>query len=294
VRSGEDIRRLQQHIHAWRAQHPDAPQAPGVVAKIERPEALQHFEDILAVTDAVMVARGDLGMEADLDDVPQVQKDLIRQCNDRGIPVITATQMLESMTDHPQPTRAEVSDVANAIYDGTDAVMLSGETAAGRFPVETVRVMADIALKADRAVAALAEDRLSRLSRSPFWRGSYGGAIAEAVNRMTRALDIARIVCFTKSGYTARAIARYRPQTPVTAITMTEETLRRCALVWGVEALQSVEVAQVDEMVPLADALVTQHGLARPGETILIVGGTPLAVGGVTNFLKLHTVGGSA
>jgi len=225
----------------------------------------------------------------DLDDVPQIQKGLIRKCNAQGIPVITATQMLESMMTNPRPTRAEVSDVANAIYDGTDAVMLSGETAAGRFPIEAAREMADIAEKADRAIAAA--DFSVYPIESLVWRGSHSGAIAEAVSRMTRKLDVARIVCFTLSGFTARAIARCRPRTPTTAITLSQETLRRCALVWGVDALLSVEVRSIDEMVHAVDGLVLEHGLAKPGDTIIIVGGVPLAVGGVTNYLKLHTVG---
>ncbi len=292
VRSENDVLMVREHMGGTGS-------APGVVAKIERPEALERFDAIAAVADAVMVARGDLGIEVDLDDLPQIQKDLIRKCNAQGIPAITATQMLESMMTNPAPTRAEVSDVANAIYDGSDAVMLSGETAAGRFPLEAARAMADIAAKADRALDAWSETAaFPRASEA--WRGSHSGAIAEAVSRMTRTLPIARIVCFTKSGHTARAIARCRPTAPITAVTLTEATARRCALVWGVDVARSAEFHSIDDTVRAVDALMlgnrpaAERGLAQPGETILIVGGAPMAVGGITNFLKLHTVGESA
>ena len=287
VRTAEDIRDLKQRIDGLAAEGADKPL---VVAKIERPEALDNFDAILEVTDAVMVARGDLGVEVDLDDVPQIQKRLIRECNERGMPVITATQMLESMMSNSRPTRAEVTDVANAIYDGTDAVMLSGETAAGRFPLEAVRVMADVRDKADEAIAASPERRAHppRLSAG---EGAHSDAIGQAVWRMTQILDVKRIVCFTMSGYTAKAIAKYRPHTPITAITLSEATLRRCALIWGVDALIAVEVTHLDEMVRVVDKLMFEHGQAKEGDTIFIVAGTPLAVGGRTNLLKLHTVG---
>ena len=287
VRSANDIRAIKQRIRTLGGTE----LRPGVVAKIERPEALAQFDEILALTDGVMVARGDLGVEADLDDVPQVQKELIRCCNGQGKPVITATQMLESMTASPRPTRAEVSDVANAIYDGTDAVMLSAETAAGQFPLEAVREMARIAQKADEAIAERAQESVFRPSASNVWKGSHSNAIAEAVSRMAVSLDIACVVCFTMSGYTARVIARYRPHTPITAITHSEETSRRCALVWGVDTLQSVEVAHIDDVVRTVDGLVLEHHLAGKDDTIVIVAGMPLAIGGVTNLLKLHTIG---
>jgi pyruvate kinase len=297
VRKPDDLRRLSEKIDALckaiaaRSQvELGNERRPGIVAKIERPEALDHIDEILSLSDAVMVARGDLGIETSLDDIPQVQKGLIRKCNAHGLPVITATQMLESMMTNTQPTRAEVSDVANAIYDGTDAVMLSGETAAGRFPVEAARTMADIAEKADDAIKNGSHDSFMYPIDSPVWRGSHSNAIAEAVSRMTDNLNVARIVCFTLSGHTARAIARCRPHAPITAITLSENTLRRCALMWGVDALRSVEAKHVDEMIHVVDGIVIENALAKPGDSIIIVGGAPLAVGGVTNFLKLHTV----
>jgi len=284
VRQSDDVRDLKRRIA-------EAGAPTRVVAKIERPEALEDFDAILEETDAVMVARGDLGVEVDLDNVPQIQKDLIRRCNAKGKAVITATQMLESMTGHSRPTRAEVTDVANAIYDGTDAVMLSGETAAGQYPIEAVKVMADIALKADEAIVAAPRPVLTSSNTSCAWEGSFSDAIGHAVRDMVDALDVRRIVCFTMSGYTAAAIARYRPPIPITAITLSEATRRRCALFWGVEAVQAVEVNNTDEMVRTVDDILLSQGLAKMGDTVVIVAGTPLAVGGRTNLLKLHTVG---
>jgi pyruvate kinase len=288
VRKPEDIRDLRERMASICANAPE--RAPGVVAKIERPEALERIDEILPLTDAIMVARGDLGIEARLEDIPQIQKSLIRKCNARGIPVITATQMLESMIQNPRPTRAEVSDVANAIYDGTDAVMLSGETAAGEYPVEAAQVMAEIAERADEATVAFKHDGAALSAESDFWKGSHSGAIAGAVSGISRALTVARIICFTKSGFSARAIARCRPHTPITAVTLSETVLRRCALFWGVDALCASEVDDIDEMLHMVDVLVAEHGLAKKGDSIIIVGGSPLAVGSVTNFLKLHSV----
>lgn len=298
VRSESDIRTIRSHIDRIlretaeeRKKTKSSSQRPGVIAKIERPEALAAFDKILPLVDAVMVARGDLGIEVDLDDIPQIQKSLIAKCNERGTPVITATQMLESMMTNARPTRAEVSDVANAIYDGTDAVMLSGETAAGKFPIEAAQFMADIAAKADQSIAAQAECTGAACRRDSDARVAHSNAIGEAVCRMTQALPISRIVCFTQSGYTARAIARYRPHIPLTAITISEQTLRKCALVWGVDGLQALEIVGIEEMVRTVDELVLTNSLAHPGETIIILAGTPFAVGGVTNLLHLHVVG---
>ncbi|HOV73888.1 MAG TPA: pyruvate kinase [Candidatus Hydrogenedentes bacterium] len=287
VRKAGDIRLLRERLGRLCGGGPQ----PGVVAKIERPEALENFDRILPLCDAVMVARGDLGIEVDLNDVPQLQKQMIRKCNQYGIPVITATQMLESMMTSPTPTRAEVSDVANAIYDGTDAVMLSGETAAGRFPIEAARTMAAIAEKADAAIANMWTEHPSETSHPAVWGESPSDAVAEAAWHMAHKLPVSRIVCFTQSGFTARAIARYRPGVPITAITLTEATWRRCALIWGVEAIQHGEIEGVDAMLGTVDAVVRTHCGVRPGEQVIIVGGLPMAVGGITNFLKWHTIG---
>jgi pyruvate kinase len=284
VRRPDDIRRLREHLPQ------DSPVR--VVAKIERPEAVEHFDEILPLVDAVMVARGDLGVEMDLYDIPQIQKELIQKCSRRGIPVITATQMLESMMRSAVPTRAEVTDVANAIYDGTDAVMLSGETAAGDHPVTTVATMARIALAADLAQGWRPPCQyLPQVKQMDIGETTFGEAVGRAACHMAEALHVARIVCFTMSGYSALQIARFRPQTPVTAITISEEAWRRCSLYWGIEALRAPEVESMDAMVKQVDRLLLAHELCRPGETVIIIAGTPLAVAGRTNLIKLHTVG---
>jgi len=285
VRSPDDI----QHIKSIIAKsNNDA----NVVAKIERPEALEHFDEILELTDAVMVARGDLGVEISLEDVPQVQKELIEKCNNHGKPVITATQMLESMITNARPTRAEANDVANAIYDGTDAVMLSGETATGQFPIEAVRVMAEIARRADAAVLTRPRRQLFRRAEDAKIRmDHYADAIGQAVARMVQMLDVKKIVCFTQSGYTVTAMARYRPNVPIAAMALSEETARRCALIWGVQAIEGRHVEDTDTMLRTVESMVLDRQFARKGDTIIIVAGIPLGEGGHTNLLKLHRVG---
>jgi len=285
VRTPDDVRRLKERIAA-------AGKSTPVVAKIERPEALARFDEIVNEADAIMVARGDLGVEVDLHRVPQIQKSLIRVCNERGVPVITATQMLESMMNSIRPTRAEAADVANAIYDGTDAVMLSGETASGRYPVEAVAVMARIVESADDAISSgpFREVRM-RLSESGDGESGFKEAIGQAVVRMTQVVDLKRIVVFTQSGYSAEAIARHRPRTPITAITLNEEARRRCALVWGVDAMASVEVKSVAEMTQVVDEIILERSLGTKGDSVVIVAGLPLGAGGRTNLLHLHRVG---
>lgn len=285
VRRPEDVRDVRERI---RAAGRDTP----IVAKIERPEALECLEAILDLADAVMVARGDLGVVVDLDDVPQIQKHIIQRCNARGVPVITATQMLESMMTSPRPTRAEAADVANAVYDGTDAVMLSGETAAGRFPLEAVRIMDSIVRKADRAMNDIPRPDIHGAWHDvPGEQPSYAHAIGHAVSHLVETLPASRIVCFTMSGYTARMIARHRPRLPVMAVSLSESTIRRCALCWGVEAFLCAEVQNTDAMVREVNRILTERELARQGDTVVIVAGTPLAIGGRTNLLKVHAVG---
>lgn len=297
VRSPDDIRGLRELL---RESNSDI----GIVAKIERPEALVHIKEIAALSDAVMVARGDLGVEVNFEDVPSIQKTLINSCNELGVPVITATQMLESMVYAGRPTRAEVTDVANAIYDGTDAVMLSAETASGKYPVEACAVMARVAAKTDAETQRTSTDRRMRelrrdelQKRREGMRGvhlnSYADAIGQAVFRMCESLDITRIVCFTKTGYTAGAIARYRPRVRITAITNRESTCRKCAIMWGVSAVLTKDFDLIEVMVQEVEEQLLRHKAAAQGDTIIIVAGTPLAEGGRTNMLKLHTVGDS-
>lgn len=292
VRSPEDLRDIRAIIDA-------AGVKTKVVAKIERPEALQCFKEIIALCDAIMVARGDLGVEMPFEEIPVVQKDMIRTCNELGVPVITATQMLESMTEHPRPTRAEATDVANAIFDGSDAVMLSAETAAGKYPVESCEVMARIALKADEENARLnPQKRWSWLQESvgkhlpEDIQDRHAHAIGLAIGQMTETLGARHVVCFTSSGFTAAALARYRPNARITALTSSELTQRRCALLWGVSAVLTEEIDSVEAMIRTVERIMLDRKLAQNGDTVIIVAGYPLAVAGRTNFLKLHTIGG--
>ncbi len=288
VRTAADVLGLRQRIG-----EPNG--GPSIVSKIERPEALADIDAIIAASDAIMLARGDLGVEVPLTEVPQIQKRLIAKCNDLGVPVITATQMLESMTSSPRPTRAEVTDVANAIYDGTDAVMLSGETASGEFPVEAVTTMAGIADRADEAIGAQPTyDRIVRMRQSGVRKGkaAFGDAIGQATCRIAEVAEAKRIVCFTTLGYTANLIARYRPSVPITAITLSEGTRRRCSLIWGVDAVLSIEPAETDRIGQLVDEVLLARGLAGPGDTVVIAAGMPLAHRTRANMIKLHTIGG--
>lgn len=289
VRRASDIEMLREKIVA-------AGRDIAIVAKIERREALDEFSEILNATDAVMLARGDLGVEMPLTRVPQIQKSVINQCNDLGIPVITATQMLESMTFSTRPTRAEAADVANAVYEGTDALMLSAETASGDFPVDAVRIMAAIAAESD---AALAQDpphvRITRMRTSGVrkGRGAFGDAIGQAACRTAEVVEASRIVCFTRQGNTAALIARYRPGIPITAITLSEEASRRCAMIWGVEAVLAIDPTSTDKIGAIVDRVLLSNTLSAPGDTVIIAGGMPLAMQTRTNMLKIHTVGES-
>ncbi|MBI1321510.1 MAG: pyruvate kinase [Candidatus Hydrogenedens sp.] len=296
VRAPEEVIELRQLIQ-------QAGSHAGVVAKIERPEALERFDEILPHCDAVMVARGDLGVEVDYAEVPFIQKRLIGACNELGVPVITATQMLESMVDHARPTRAEVSDVSSACLDGTDAVMLSAETAAGAHPIDACAVMARIAYRTDEALSeAPPAERMMRLRTSDLYRSArqrpsyapqqnvHADAIGQAVCRMATSLDARRIICFTTTGYTAAAIARYRPPVRISAFTNSVETQRRCALLWGVNAMVIEHFDDIEVMMKRAEEVLLSKGLAEPGDTVIFVAGTPFVKGGKTNLLKLHTI----
>ncbi len=294
VRAPEDLRHIRSILHA-------SGKRTRVVAKIERPEALECFDAILALSDAIMVARGDLGVEMNFEDIPFVQKRLIRKCNEHGIPVITATQMLESMTDHARPTRAEVTDVANAILDGTDAVMLSGETASGEYPVEACEVMARIAAKAGEEPASMSSLKRWEWLQSESVRKSVAAckmpafmesdAIGLAAAQMAESLRAKCIVCFTNSGFTAAAIARYRPPVPIIAFTHSEETRRHCALYWGVSAINTQHIIDFTVIHSQMDDLLLESGVARHSDRVVITGGTPEGITGRTNFLKVHKVG---
>jgi pyruvate kinase len=280
VRQAEDIRALKELLAQQGAA--DTP----VVAKIEKPQAIANLEAILDECDAVMVARGDLGVEMKPEKVPLLQKRIIRACNLRGIPVITATQMLESMIQNPRPTRAEASDVANAIIDGTDAVMLSGESAAGQFPVEAVAMLARIATDIEADI---------RFVNNPPATNDETHVLSEALNLIDDNLPLACIAAFTSSGYTARLAAGERPQAPVVAITPNPAVYARLNLVWGIRpVLINQEVETFEALTGQVEAILTQRGWACSQDKVLIIGGIPTQQSGGTNFLKIHTVNGSA
>jgi pyruvate kinase len=280
VRSEDDVREFRELLEANGSAIP-------VIAKIEKPEALERIDAIYSTTDAIMVARGDLGVEMPPERVPEIQKDLILKGNERGVPVITATQMLESMVNTPRPTRAEASDVANAIYDGTDAVMLSAETAIGRYPVQSVRMMAKIAEEADRAVAR--HRRMPR--RRPEDDVHFHHAIGSAVWQTVDDLGAQHIVCFTMSGFTAKLISSYRPNANIIAATQSDEVMRQLALCWGVKPVKIGPVGHTDQMVGVVEGKLLELGLANMGETLVITAGTPLMMAGTTNMILLHRVG---
>jgi pyruvate kinase len=257
-----------------------------IVAKIEKDSALENIESIVQVSDAVMVARGDLGVELPFEAVPLAQKRIITLANQIGRPVITATQMLESMITHPRPTRAEASDVANAILDGTDAVMLSAETAAGQYPRLAVEAMTRIIAEIEKH--PLAQRRDERHPRGAAVSTEF--AIAAASSAAVRMLGAPTLIVFTKSGFSARIVASQRPGVPILVLTDVPRTYRQLALIWGVIPELVPHAETYDEMVRMALRTVTAHGLARPGDQVVVTAGVPFDVPGTTNSLKVETV----
>ncbi len=258
-----------------------------LVAKIEKAAALDDLDRILAACDAVMVARGDLGVELPFEQVPIVQKRLIREANRHGRAVITATQMLESMVQHPRPTRAEASDVANAILDGTDAVMLSAETATGAFPVEAVRTMDRIIREMERHGPGGGREERRLAPAEPV---SVEDAIALGTTAVARLLRTPLIVTLTKGGFTARKVAALRPAVPILAVTTEVATFRQLALVWGVSPVLVDRVPAYDAMLAVVRDLILRGGLARPGDRIVMTAGVPWDVSGSTNLIKVEVV----
>ncbi|MEX5913975.1 pyruvate kinase [Staphylococcus ureilyticus] len=258
-----------------------------IIPKIENQEGIDNIKEILEVSDGLMVARGDMGVEIPPESVPMVQKDLIRQCNKLGKPVITATQMLDSMQRNPRATRAEASDVANAIYDGTDAVMLSGETAAGLYPEEAVKTMRNIAISAEAA-----QDYKRLLSdRTKLVQTSLVNAIGVSVAHTALNLNVKAIVAATESGSTARTISKYRPKSDIIAVTPHAETARQCALVWGIHPVVKKGRKTTDAMLNTAVATAVETEKVQNGDLIIITAGVPTGEKGTTNMMKLHLVG---
>jgi pyruvate kinase len=257
-----------------------------IVAKIEKPEAWDDIDAILSVTDGVMVARGDLGVEMALEKVPRIQKSIIRRARRKGRFVITATQMLESMVERPSPTRAEVSDVANAIYDGTDAVMLSAETSAGKYPVEAVRYMARIAAESE---ASLRSKGYQEPPHSP--QPLDPEVLADAAYHAARDSGAAAIVVFTSTGSSARLVSRYRPPVGVFAITPHDTTARQLSVNYGVTPVLAPDVSSTDEMLSQMDRVMVEGGYLEKGQLVVFLAGQPVGRPGTTNLMKLHRVG---
>ncbi|MEK3798144.1 pyruvate kinase [Peribacillus sp. FSL H8-0477] len=258
-----------------------------IIPKIENEEGVERIDEILEVSDGLMVARGDLGVEIPAEEVPLVQKELIKKCNAVGKPVITATQMLDSMQRNPRPTRAEASDVANAIFDGTDAIMLSGETAAGTYPVEAVQTMHNIASRAESAL-----DYRGILSkRSKDNRHNVTDAIGSSVAHTALNLEASAIITSTESGHTARMISKYRPKAPIIAVTSNEHVSRKLELVWGVYPQVGERTATTDEMFDLSIDVSLNSGLVTHGDLVVITAGVPVGETGTTNLMKIHVLG---
>jgi pyruvate kinase len=280
VRRAEDM-------HTLRAM---VPPSMKLVAKIEKAAALDDLERILVASDAIMVARGDLGVELPFETVPLVQKRLIRESNRHGKPVITATQMLESMVHAPRPTRAEASDVANAILDGTDAVMLSAETATGDYPEEAVAAMDRIVREMERSPVRGGEERRSSDARAGRGSVSVEDAIALGTAAVARMLATPLIVTLTQGGFTARKVAAFRPPVPILAVTPIQQTYRQLALVWGVLPVHVTRVPGYDAMLEVVRDLILKRGLAQPGDHIVMTAGVPWEVSGGTNLIKVEEV----
>ncbi len=259
-----------------------------VIAKIEKPEALLHIDSILEVADGIMVARGDLGVEVPQDEIPVIQKDLIRKSNERSKPVITATQMLESMREHTRPTRAEITDVANAVIDGSDALMLSAETSTGKYPVKAVRLMRKIIETTEKKVTidAVSPDLFNKTSED---RLSH--AIADAAVRAAGDVGAKCITVFTRSGFSALLLSKYRPSAPIIAFTPNEAVMRRMSLYWGVRPLLMRLLKNTDEMIREVEETLINMKMAKGGDIIVVTASSPIETCGKTNFLKLHRIG---
>ena len=279
VRHAEDVIELKRLLAARNAPIP-------VIAKIEKPEAIERIDAILAVSDGVMVARGDLGVEAPPEQVPLYQKTIIHKANAAGKPVITATQMLESMITNPRPTRAEASDVANAILDGTDAVMLSAETAVGKYPVEAVQTMARVACVIEGDVQFHAFPREANLGAL-----STTDAIGTATCEIARELNARVILTATSSGFTARMISRHRPRTPIFAVTSNEATQRQLALVWGIQSALMPPATNTETIVANGMAAALEQGIVKNGDVVVVTAGVPAGIAGRTNMVQVRTAG---
>jgi pyruvate kinase len=284
VRTAEDVRLVRDRVVSLGAE-------TWIIAKLEKPQAIQHLDSILEAADGVMVARGDLGVEMPPEKVPAIQKLVIRRAADYRKPVITATQMLESMIENPRPTRAEASDVANAIYDGTDAVMLSAETAAGKYPVEAIKMMAKIVMETE-AQEPLVRSSSSERSTVGHVRLSVAETICESMAHAAEDLDISAIAVFTETGTTARQLSKYRPKSPIFGLSSVQRVINRMVLLWGVHPILCNKLATAEQMVETAERLLEAGGHVHARQILGIVAGTRTKSGS-TNFLRLHVLGDS-
>jgi pyruvate kinase len=279
------VRRAEDVLDAKRAVARAGKRTP-IIAKLEKPEAIENLDAILAVADGgVMVARGDLGVEMDPERVPVVQKMVVARAREARVPVIIATQMLESMIENPRPTRAEASDVANAIFDGSDAVMLSGETAMGHYPFEAAQIMDRIIRAAEASIKDFPRPHEQQFTTLP-------ETTAELICHASQELPLKVIAVFTETGSTARLISKYRPRQPIIAFSPNQDVRRQIALLWGVLPRRSRPLTSVEDMVKLAEERLIEERLVRKGDLVGIVAGTPVGVGGSTNFIRFHVVGG--
>jgi pyruvate kinase len=280
VQTADDVRFVKRRIaelggDAW------------VIAKLEKPQAIDHLDSILEASDAIMVARGDLGVEVPPEKVPAIQKHIIRRAAEYRKPVITATQMLESMVENPRPTRAEASDVANAIYDGSDAVMLSAESAAGKYPVESVAMMNKIVCETEGQMRLLGQTPIAVSKRRSL---TVPETICECMAHSAQDLDLAAIAIFTESGNTARLLSKYRPDAPIYALSPFEEVVNRSMMLWGTYPILCERYKDTDRLVEMAEDILEAHGFVKPKQIVGIVGGTATKTG-ATNFMRLHLVG---
>lgn len=280
VRTADDVRHVKNQLAKLKS---DA----WVIAKLEKPQAIEHLDSILEVADAIMVARGDLGVEVPPEKVPAIQKHIIKRAAEFRKPVITATQMLESMIDNPRPTRAEASDVANAIYDGTDAVMLSGESAAGKYPVESVAMMAKIVSETEGQIR-LDPPATTRARRTMSL--SVAETICECMAHAAEDLDLSAIAIFTESGSTVRLLSKYRPQPPIYALSPYQRVINRTMMLWGTYPILCERFNDTDKLVNVAEEILETSGYVQKRNVVGIVAGTQ-TLSGATNFMRLHMVG---
>lgn len=281
IRKADDVMEIRRILEENNGQNIE------IISKIENQEGVDNLDEIIAASDGIMVARGDLGVEIQTELIPLVQKEMIKKCNIAGKPVITATQMLDSMMRNPRPTRAEVTDVANAIFDGTSAIMLSGETAAGKYPLESVRTMYNIAITTEESLNYPEILRAKTMQHEL----TTTNAIGKATCTTAQDLQAAAIITATSSGYTSKAISKFRPKAPIIAATPTDSVMRKLSLVWGVYPVLASISTTTDEIIDYSIASAMDSGYVKEGDLVVITAGIPVGLSGSTNLIKVHTIG---